>query len=82
MAVEFKTYKTNKYVKAAQILGFTVDGLLSFGPGQNLQKDRNWVDKFHPVVNGYYVEYEDGYSYFSSQNDFDKLYQFHEVAQK
>lgn len=46
-----------------------------FGPAwQKLEVDQSWLERFNPVVGGYYVQYEDGYASFSPAKAFEEGY--------
>ena len=76
-----KTYKGTVFVSAAQIKGISSDGTLVFATGTSTLVDKKWHDKYRPEVGGYYVQPPFGDAYFSTQDDFEKMFQIHEVAQ-
>ena len=67
-------YKCHKIVEAAEIIGISVNGELSFGPGNYILCSRYWLDKFKPEVGGYFIKYEDGYTSYSPKEAFEKGY--------
>jgi len=77
-------YKCHKLVRAAKIRRIRNDGyrfLLAFEDSvDNLYVSPAWVDNHGPVVGGYFVVYEDGYTSYSPAEAFEKGYRLVDQA--
>lgn len=71
-------WKCHKKVRAAKIVNVlnALDGMLLAldGIAEPVRVSFTWMDKHEPVVGGYYVVYEDGYTSFSPAKAFEDGY--------
>lgn len=67
-------YKCHKVVRAAEIQGVSLTGLLHLKNIGNVQMSLDWLDKHKPIVGGYFVIYEDGYQSYSPKKAFEEGY--------
>lgn len=73
--------KITSAVDPCGIVGtFRIWGALHCGEGARVAVDAAWIEKHEPVVGGYFVIYEDGYTSFSPKEAFEKGYSKIEVS--
>ena len=81
-SVEIPKYKCHKEVRAAKItaikehpnVGNGSQDLIFGEIGGMMPISDEWVKKFNPIVGGYFVIYEDGYTSFSPNKAFENGY--------
>lgn len=67
-------YVCHKKVRAAEIDGISLTGVLHLKDLGFMPMSRPWLDKHNPEVGGYFVVYEDGYQSYSPKKAFEDGY--------